>query len=183
MSDAQGVRVARFLEAVLAPVPLLSLTGLGVLLRSAGGPTFPADLGVFLLLVGVFLGLRLLLGTRWKDENRLYLVAGGLTLLLFAGVTRVVPVGRLLLFGAVSIGLLLALVAAIRPRWKISAHMASATGAAFSLLVADPLLAWTLLVVPPVAWCRLVLRAHTPMQVAAGGILGALVPLAVQRII
>ena len=64
--------------------------------------------------------------------------------------------------------------AAITPFWKISAHVATASGVSFLLLgffgwLATPFL----LLIPIVAWARVYMRRHTVGQVVAGAVLGA----------
>jgi membrane-associated phospholipid phosphatase len=57
--------------------------------------------------------------------------------------------------------------------WKISVHITSLGGpiAALTYTFGWQLL-WTALLMPPLAWARVRLKAHTPMQTLAGGSLG-----------
>ncbi|MCS6989096.1 MAG: hypothetical protein NZM06_06210 [Chloroherpetonaceae bacterium] len=57
--------------------------------------------------------------------------------------------------------------------WKISVHVTSLGGpiAAMTYVFGAQSL-WLLLLMPPLAWARVHLRAHTPMQTIAGGALG-----------
>lgn len=57
--------------------------------------------------------------------------------------------------------------------WKISVHVTSLGGpiAAFTYVFGLQSL-WLLLLMPPLAWARVRLKAHTPMQTVAGGALG-----------
>jgi membrane-associated phospholipid phosphatase len=58
--------------------------------------------------------------------------------------------------------------------WKISIHAAGVSGAVCILLVAGGGRLWPgLLGLPLIAWARLRLKAHTPIQVGAGMVLGA----------
>ena len=58
--------------------------------------------------------------------------------------------------------------------YKISIHAAGVGGATCVLWVSVGSAAWPFLLSwPAVAWARLYLRAHTPVQVGAGGALGA----------
>ena len=62
----------------------------------------------------------------------------------------------------------------INRSYKISIHAAGIGGATCVLLLSTGGAAWPcLLSWPAVAWARLYLRAHTPMQLGAGGALGA----------
>lgn len=68
------------------------------------------------------------------------------------------------------------LAGAIVNRWlKISLHVAFAAFAGVTLLRVDrPVAVALLLAVPLLAWSRIALRRHTPVEVAAGVVLGAL---------
>ncbi len=60
--------------------------------------------------------------------------------------------------------------------WKISGHTSVSTGGIVMLAVAlSPAWLLVLAIVPPVAWARVRLRAHTTGQVVAGSAIGALV--------
>jgi hypothetical protein len=60
--------------------------------------------------------------------------------------------------------------------WKISLHMAGVGGFSTALLFVFGISAlWAFLSLPLVAWARLHRRKHTPAQLAAGAIAGALV--------
>lgn len=57
--------------------------------------------------------------------------------------------------------------------WKISVHVTSLGGPIAALTYAFGWhLLWALLLMPPLAWARVRLKAHTPMQTFAGGALG-----------
>ncbi len=66
------------------------------------------------------------------------------------------------------------LVWSINRSYKISIHAAGVGGATYILLLSVGSAAWPFLLSwPAVAWARLYLRAHTPLQLGAGGALGA----------
>ncbi len=78
----------------------------------------------------------------------------------------------LLATGATALGVALL----ITLRWKISVHVGVIAGlvVVYALLLGPRALLLTPLI-PLVAWARVALGAHTPAQVIAGGIIGALV--------
>jgi membrane-associated phospholipid phosphatase len=58
--------------------------------------------------------------------------------------------------------------------WKISLHTAFLAGAAAILIIVyGALAAWTLTLLPPVAWARVALKQHSALQVAAGAMIAA----------
>ena len=64
--------------------------------------------------------------------------------------------------------------------WKISLHMAGVSGFATALLYVFGYPAiWAFLSLPLVAWARLHRRKHTPAQLVAGAIAGALITILV----
>lgn len=65
-------------------------------------------------------------------------------------------------------------------KWKISIHMASLTLpiSYFTLIGYPQVLAFSILV-PLLAWARVKVRAHTPIQVLAGSIVGVIASLAI----
>ncbi len=66
----------------------------------------------------------------------------------------------------------------INRHWKISIHCVGVGGAIVLLCFAGGEIVWpSLLAIPLVAWARLKLLAHTPLQVVAGLLLGGIVSL------
>ena len=64
--------------------------------------------------------------------------------------------------------------------WKISIHVASIAAAVTALVVLyGSVAAWTILLVPLVAWARVKMEHHTLAQVLTGGLLSSLVLLMV----
>jgi membrane-associated phospholipid phosphatase len=58
--------------------------------------------------------------------------------------------------------------------WKISLHTAFVSGAvAVLIIVYGAAAAWSVLLLPPVAWARMALKQHSAVQVVAGTILAA----------
>jgi membrane-associated phospholipid phosphatase len=61
-------------------------------------------------------------------------------------------------------------------KWKISIHASGIAGPLTALVFSLGVIAVTfLLLVVPVAWARLTLKAHTPMQVIVGALLTILI--------
>jgi membrane-associated phospholipid phosphatase len=109
-----------------------------------------------------------------RTERPMLLIAGGVSLAALAGFAAMFRPGSFLVRGAlVMLGLFAA--SAILSRWiKVSLHLA------FGMLVATTLVSigspagWVVLAtIPTLAWSRLVLGRHTPVEVFAGLFLGA----------
>lgn len=64
--------------------------------------------------------------------------------------------------------------------WKISVHTAFMAGAAAILIIVYGVaIAWTVILLPPVAWARMELKQHSVLQAAAGAIIVAAIVVAV----
>jgi len=64
--------------------------------------------------------------------------------------------------------------------WKISLHTAFMSGAvAVLIIVYGVVTAWTVVLLPPVAWARISLKQHSAVQVAAGAIVSAAIVVGV----
>ncbi len=108
-----------------------------------------------------------------QQRNGLLLV--GVVSYMLGGIALYIAAAPVLLLAAgVSFAAATLLVFLVNLRWKISIHCVGVGGAASLLLLAFGLgEAWPcLLAVALVAWARLHLRAHTPLQVVAGLALG-----------
>lgn len=183
-------RLARGVSTALHPMVALTAwaVALVILHRSWIGPD--AVLWVMLVLVpGTVLAIGVRLGI-WSDldmsdlrERRMALpAAAGLAVgVAVWSVVGVFP--PLLRFCAVAIAIWLVVTAAVSLEWKISMHEGAAAG--LVLIAALGLgagVAAALVWVPfAVAWARIRLRKHTPMQVAAGA-MAAVVSVALARL-
>jgi len=68
---------------------------------------------------------------------------------------------------------------AVTTTWKISQHVSAISATAtFATALAGVVAAPALLLVPVVAWARVKVGAHTPLQTLAGGASGVLITLA-----
>jgi len=182
--------MARVVTEVMSPVILTAAAILIVAVHSAG-----AARGLALGLVAMFFAVGfpyglVLVGVRRgqltdhhiaRREQRprmmaiaLVSVVAGLLVLRWLDA----PADLFAFMAAMVTGLVVGL--AVTSFWKISIHASSAAGTVASLtLLVSP---WWLLSAPLVvlcAWARVETRAHTPGQVCAGAIVGAVVTTAV----
>lgn len=115
---------------------------------------------------------------RFSDENLIYFIGSVLALLAallfwffnFGDATVVKYLIALCLAPSIALS--------FRSKWKISMHATAFTTAiGYASLVgfADPLL----LLLPVIWWARLKLKVHTPLQLAAGTVLGAFISYSV----
>ncbi|MFB6890186.1 hypothetical protein ACFCX4_12815 [Kitasatospora sp. NPDC056327] len=186
-------RVARILTEVLAPVPLVISLLLVVGTHAAGGWT---GLGWGLLAASfcgvvplgvIALGVRRgALTDKHMRVRRQRVVPMAVSLLsVVTGVVLLALLDAPAEVGAVVVAMLVGLVSALTVTvwWQISLHNAVAGGTAMILVLAlgpaSPVLMVAAASLPAAAgWSRLVLRAHTPAQVAAGTALGGVSALA-----
>jgi membrane-associated phospholipid phosphatase len=185
------IRLARLLSAVFSP-PLMIVGGVALTASKLASPEAWQWAGLYLLVAVcapvAYLGLQLARGRVSDFELRVreqrvkpYLVS-----LFCAGLAwlwlRLGMAPALLIVVAGAGVVQVALMLAITLFWKISAHTASVSGVAMLAMLllgaaALPLLA----LVPLLAWARLRLQRHTPLQTVAGVVVGAgLMALALQ---
>jgi membrane-associated phospholipid phosphatase len=118
---------------------------------------------------------------RWQNadasnraERPMLYIVGGIGLIALVAYLLLVRSQSYMLRGVVATLGMLA-VCATATRWiKVSLHMAVATLAATALALArSPMGYMLLLVLPALAWSRLTLERHTPLEVALGTLFGA----------
>jgi hypothetical protein len=177
--------VARWISILAHPLVTAGVTVL------AGGVEVdgPARAGRSLLLVAgltlapvAWLMVRQVRRGRWRDvdasraHERPALFAVGLAglggLLVYL---RLTDPASYLVGGVAAVGGMLLVAAAVTRRLKISLHLAFAAFASTTLLWLRSPAGWVLLaVLPALAWSRLALGRHRPLEVAAGVALGGL---------
>ncbi|KHL01475.1 phosphatase PAP2 family protein [Sinomonas humi] len=191
-APARRFAIARAITEVLQP-PIV--TAVLMLLSPAGSPGFPGTLwygfvaaaftcllpfGILLLLVRVGKVTDHHVSDRRQRgpvlAAAILCVLLGLAVLLLLRAPASVIAMVLALIGGLA---LLALVSLV---WKVSGHAAAITSAAVSVMFLFGAAWWpVLLLVPAVIWSRLVLRAHTPAQLAAGAVFGGAVIVGLWR--
>ena len=173
-------RAARFLSHALNPA-LLALLVFG--LQAHGQDAWLAGavaIGAFSLLPGLLLWRLVRSGyldqayTNDRTKRATLLLLGALCYALGTAALYGIDAPPLMQVTAAAGVVSTLLVWWINRSYKISIHAAGIGGATCVLLLSTGGAAWPcLLSWPAVAWARLYLRAHTPMQLGAGGALGA----------
>lgn len=173
-------RAARFLSHALNPA-LLALLVFG--LQAHGQDAWLAGavaIGAFSLLPGLLLWRLVRSGyldqayTADRTKRATLLLLGALCYALGTAALYGIDAPPLMRVTAAAGVVSTLLVWWINRSYKISIHAAGIGGATCVLLLSTGGAAWPcLLSWPAVAWARLYLRAHTPMQLGAGGALGA----------
>ena len=107
-----------------------------------------------------------------RDRPPLYTAATAALLLLFGYLALLQP-QSFMIRGAAATLAMLAACATVTIWIKVSLHMAFGTLAATALALPGSVVGYVLLpVLPVLAWARLVLARHTPLEVAGGTFLG-----------
>ncbi|MDQ4503490.1 phosphatase PAP2 family protein [Sinomonas sp. ASV322] len=185
---------ARVITEVFQPPIVVAVM---MVLSPAGSPGFPETIwygviaAVFTCVVPFLVLVALVRAGKVSDHHvsdrrqrgpvlalSLVVVLAGLGVLAFLKAPASVIAMVLALVGGIA---LLALVSLV---WKISGHAAAITSAAVSLMFLFGPAWWpALLLVPVVMWSRIVLRAHTPAQLAAGAVFGGAVIVGLWRML
>ena len=186
--DRSARIVSRFLAPQYVLVPAFMLITLaeptdrwGAFLWSLG------TAGTSLVLPLLFMWYKFKRGdiTDWHISNRRERLQP--SIILVSALAVVLPIAllvafdgpRVLLAAFVSAGLLVAFNLAVTTTWKISQHVSAISATAtFATALAGVVAAPALLLVPVVAWARVKVGAHTPLQTLAGGASGVLITLA-----
>ncbi len=172
--------VARFFSHLLNPA-LLALLVFGVQAHVLGDWLAGAvAIGTFAVVPGLLLWHLVRSGyldkayTDDRNKRATLLLLGALCYALGSAALYGIGAPPLMLITAVSCIVNTLLVWWINRSYKISIHAAGVGGATCVLLISVGSAAWPFLLSwPAVAWARLYLQAHTPMQIGAGGALGA----------
>lgn len=168
--------VAKNLEKVFFP-PNVVIAG-GVLLLSYLGWKFGDSLTFFFTILAS-LSTIFLFKNKIKDENKLYALSAVPSLPTFIICSFILNPSIEMIYGCLSLFPILLLGYIIRPKWKISGHTAASTAVPITLSMIDIRFLFLIIILPPVTWSRLKLKAHTPTQVTAGIILGSTIPIIV----
>ncbi len=166
-------KLAKYLEKIFFPPNMLSIGGIIVLTYLNWRL---ADVLAFFLPLITTIILLITLRNKIEDENNLYALSAGPNLLLFLILFGFFNLSTEIVFGIISMFLLLTIGYLIRPKWKISGHTGASTAVAMVLSLIDPIFLPLFIIVPIVGWARLELEAHTVAQVLAGFLLGMIVP-------
>jgi membrane-associated phospholipid phosphatase len=169
--------IARAIEKLLFPSNTTIIGAVLLLIHLRGEPVFVNNVLTFLSSLLVY-GLAIcLLKERIRDENKLYCIGALSALLAFFLCYRFLKLSKEIVFGAISLLLVTLIIYTVRPRWKISGHTTALMGVWVALLLVDLIFLPLGVLSPLVIWSRLKLKAHTPVQIIAGAMVGSSVPL------
>jgi membrane-associated phospholipid phosphatase len=179
-------RAARWITELLQPPVVVSVQLLISPLTQAGFPgtmAYGALAALFVCVIPVFLLLVLVRLGKVTDHHvsdrkqrapvllmALASIVAGLLVLYAAGAPQSVVAMVLAVVAGVVV------LAGVSPFWKISGHAAAiSSSAVIAVLMLGAQWLPLLLLIPAVGWSRVVLRAHTLAQVAAGSLFGGVV--------
>jgi hypothetical protein len=179
------IAVARWLSIIAHPFVMVGLmVGAAVASRHSAGEAIQSVfiVGAFTIVPLFVLMVRQVRAGVWTNvdaSNRserpfLYAVGGVGSIALLAYLLLAQP-QSFLIRGAAGILTMFA-ICAMATHWiKVSLHMAFASLAATTLLLIGSPAGWVLLpIIPALAWSRLALRRHRPVEVALGTVIGIL---------
>lgn len=182
--------VARWLSIVAHPFVMVGvMVGAAAARRSSGAEAVRSVLVVlaFTVVPLLVLMVRQVRSGAWenvdasntRERPMLYLV-GGLALMALLAYLALARPQSFLIRGLACTLVMLAVCAAATPWIKVSLHMAFAALAATTLTLIGSRVGWVLVpVVPALAWSRLALGRHRPLEVVLGVFLGFSAGLAI----
>jgi membrane-associated phospholipid phosphatase len=182
--------VARWLSIIAHPFVMVGvMVGAAVATRHSAGEALRSVLIVaaFTIVPLLALMVRQVRAGAWKNadasnlsERPILYTVGGLGSIALLVYLLVAQPQSHLLRGAAGFVMMFAVCAAVT-RWiKVSLHVAFAALAATTLLLIGSPAGWVLLpIVPALAWSRLALQRHRPVEVAVGAVIGVLAGVAI----
>ncbi len=178
-------KIARRAESVLFPSNVGIAAGIIlVMYLSFYDPAlFMNNIAVFVLSVFVYILAIGFTRERISSETKKYTTAATVAMLAFIAASFFIQVSDEMLFCFYSTISVTAIFHFVRDKWKISGHSATYAGVSTVLSLIDYRFLPVFALLPVVAWCRLKLRRHTRMQVAAGIAVGMIVPSIVYVIV
>lgn len=180
-------RLARLVTESLAPAPTAAVLILAVALHSAASPAAALRWAVLAILFGCILPfLYIIRGVRRRElsdhhvrvrlQRPLPILVGLASVLAGLALLAVLGAPRELIAVVVAMAAGLAVSLLITLTWKLSVHTGAVAGTVIILaLVFGPALLMLQVFAFLVGWARVELGDHTPAQVIAGGIIGAVV--------
>jgi membrane-associated phospholipid phosphatase len=175
--------VARWVSLIAHPFVMVGVTaGAAVAGRHSAGEAIRTVLivGAFTIIPLLVLMVRQVRTGAWKNadasnmsERPILYTVGGLGSIALLVYLLLAQPQSFLIRGSLGFLMMFA-VCALATRWiKVSLHMAFAALAATTLLLIGSPAGWVLVpIVPALAWSRLVLQRHRPVEVALGAIIG-----------
>lgn len=185
------ISIARWISVAAHPFVMIALWVAATTLRLQGHDQIAGTVGLVAAIVivpnVVFMIWQVRRGawatvdaSQHTERPMLYLV--GLPTLAALIVYLVLTGGPAFLVRGSSVTLALLFICAITSRWlKVSLHMVSAALCGTALVLIGSPVGWGVVaIIPALAWSRLALRKHTPLELAVGFLYGALAGAAVR---
>ena len=166
------MRLAKLLERLFFPSHVVLAGGLA-LLHVLGWRLL--ETAAFLASSLVYAGLVRLLKADGRGEKP-YALAGAGALAVYCSLHLALGLRWEMAYAAASLLVMLIAAYYTRVKWRVSGHVATLAGVAATLAPLSRLSILAFILVPVLAWSRLELKAHTPLQVLAGAALGLLAP-------
>lgn len=170
-------KLAKYIEIAFFPlIPII--LGLLFITFYIGTMIFE-NITVLMICAVVFAISHLIVRSRIKEQNKKYFISSALISVVFYVLARIVGVSQEILFAGVTLFVVAVFTYAIRPHWKISAHMIGFVSMVTVLSFVNIYFSVMYVLAPLVAWSRLRLKRHTLQQVIAGTIMGFVVPIVI----
>ncbi|MBI4894523.1 MAG: hypothetical protein HY833_02210 [Candidatus Aenigmarchaeota archaeon] len=171
------MRLAVFLEHALSPLTLPLFAMSVILYASLGTQSFVPTLLTSAIPIAVYCAGCVVARRFSKNENVYFSVPCLPALASFIVIYSAYGPMPILLLSTATVCAFFTVVYLLRTYWRISMHMMFYAGVSAILSIMDAAFLPMFALVPAVAWCRLSLKRHTPMQLAAGFAVGLAAPI------
>ena len=169
-----NTKFAKYLEIIFFPLNPIAVSLF--LITAFVSTMFIQDLTVLTICTAVFLISHFTVRRKVKEENKKYFISSAVLSIVFFALSQIIGVSRELFLVGITLFIIAMFTYAIRPKWKISAHMIGFVSTVTIGIFFNPYIAFLYILIPLIAWCRLKLNRHNIYQIIAGTILGLLVP-------
>ena len=175
-----SIKFAKYLEMIFFPLTpiILSLLFIAFYVKTM----LFENMVVLMSCAVIFSISHMIIKDKVKEENKKYFISSAVISITFFILSQMVGVSHEIFFSGVTLFIVAVLTYSIRPHWKISAHMIGYVSMVTVLTFLNVKFLFLYILVPLIAWSRLVLKRHNIYQIIAGTILGVLVPIFVSSL-
>ena len=171
------IKLAKTIEKILFPSNVLISAALIAIIYQYSSPYFLNHLLIFFSSLAIYVFFRRHLDKKIKNETKKFsfpalFVSAFILLVLF-----LIPISKELRIAFWVLVTLTIIFHLVRDKWKISGHSATYAAAVTMLTILNRYFAIFWVLLPLVIWSRLKLKRHTFWQIAAGILLGILIPV------
>lgn len=165
-------KAARIIDRVLSPLNLGVVSSILLFGYVWEKPTVMNDFAVFIVLLSIYALIVSTLARVVKNRDKVHLAALFSTFLALLLLRSIVEMSTEIVLGGLAPLMTVLIAFALRPKWRISAHVGTLASICGALVLIDLVFSPLVLLLPLIVWSKLKLSLHTLDQVVGGGLAG-----------